>query len=570
MLRRLFGTALLGLMLIVPAVALSADKPAIILSLAPYDELRRDFFYIAGLTGQDESAVLLDQVIEARAGSNGRNGIDRNRSMGAYGWLGSQVGEKPPLVLLVPVADPDAFLGLLANFDVRTERGRDGVYSANVENLPDPVYFRFANSYVYVTAGDRSVLDEDRLLAPGDVLAAGPGCQPRGDSSQPLTGNLANDSTQPSPGGPPCRAPTLSLVTYIDRIPDGLKYQLLQEFDDQLVVAKLRDAPPLETEWQKKLRLATMDEVANAFRTFLNEGGETSLRLDLDRRAGEASLTVSVEGAPQSTMAAAIRELGQATSSTAGLRRTDAAMSLALNIALPERLRALFGAVLDEGERDALAKSGNATDREIAATMFEGLMPTLKATELDWTFNLLGPGSDGLYAIAAGVRIKDGAGLERAMRAAVAKDPTANVAWDVEREGSVGIHRVTPRGNEDARRILGDKPVYFAFRDDVLLVASGARGLDLIREALAVAPATGKVVEMQVAVARLMPATKNPAANPATVAAAAELARRMFGDDAGDGDRLNLTLEGGKAMTLRLGMKTKLIEFVARLGQAAR
>jgi hypothetical protein len=569
MLRRVFGTALLGLMLIVPAVALSADKPAIILSLAPYDELRRDFLYIAGLTGQDESAVLLDQMIEARVGSNGRNGIDRNRPIGLYGWLGSQVGEKPPLVLLVPVADPDAFLSLLTNFDVRTERGPDGVYSANVENVPDPVYFRFANGYAYVAAGDRSVLDDDRLIAPGDVLEAGQGCQSHGDGSQPLTGNLANGGTQPSPGGPPCRnaaAPTLALVTYIDRVPDGLKYQLLQEFDAQLAIARLRDAAPLETEWQKKLRLATMDEVANAFRTFVNEGGETSLRFDLDRRTGEAALTVSVEGAPQSTMAAAIRELGQVTSSTAGLLRTDAAMSLALNVGLPERLRDLFGAVLDEGERDALAKSRNATDREIAATMFEGLMPTLKATELDWTFNLLGPGNDGLYAVAAGVRIKDGAGLERALRAAVAKDPAANVAWDVEREGSVGIHRVMPRGNEDARRILGDKPVYFAFRDDVLLVASGARGLDLIREALAVAPVTGKVTEMQVAVARLMPAAKNPAA----VAAAADVARRMFGDDAGDGDRLHLTLEGGKAMTLRLEMKTKLIEFITRLGQAAR
>jgi hypothetical protein len=556
--KRVFRTALLGLMLMLPAAAPAADKPAVIINLAPYEELRRDFFYVAGLIGQDEAAVLLDLMVEARIGSNGRNGVDRSRPIGAYGWFGP-LGPDVPLVLLVPVADPDAFLSLLTNLDIRAERDMDGVYSADVVNVPDPVYFRFANGYAYVAAGDRSVLDSDRLLAPGDVLAAGQGCRS-------LSGNPAD--AQSGLGGPPCRnVGPLSLIVYVDRIPADVKDQMLQAFDMQLAIAKLLDGPLFETEWQKKLRLATMDMAAKAFRTLVREGGETSVRLDLDRRAGDAALTVTVTGTPQSTMAAAIQDLGQLRSVMAGLVKKDAALSLGLNVSLPEDLRALFGAVLEESERDALAKAHDRTEREIMAMLFEALSPTLKTTELDYAFNLMGPGSDGRYALAGGIRLKDGVAVERALRDAIAKDPMPNIAWDVEREGPVSIHRITPRGNnEDARRIFGDKPIYFAIRDDALLIAQGANGLDLVREVLAVAPATGKVIDLHAAVSRLMPLARNPAA----VDDAAEVARRLFGSDAGDDDRLRLTLEGGRAMTLKLEMKAKLVEFVAQLARTAR
>jgi hypothetical protein len=68
-------------------------------------------------------------------------------------------------------------------------------------------------------------------------------------------------------------------------------------------------------------------------------------------------------------------------------------------------------------------------------------------------------------------------------------------------------------------------------------------------------------MQLQVAASRLAPLTQERVAQ--------EIARNVFGDDL-DGDRLRLTLDGGKALTLRLSMTTKLIEYTSRIGQAVK
>jgi hypothetical protein len=198
-------------------------------------------------------------------------------------------------------------------------------------------------------------------------------------------------------------------------------------------------------------------------------------------------------------------------------------------------------------------------ERAALTAAFDAFMPTLKAAGLDWAFNLQGPGSDGLYTFMGGIKVRDGARLERVFRETPPKDPTAEVRFDVEKVGPVGIHRVTLKLDDDARRAFGDNPVYLAFRGDAVLFTAGAWGLGLLKDALEAAPATGKVMQLQVAASRLAPLAKQRVAQ--------EIARKVFGDDM-DGDRLRLTLEGGKALTLRLSMTTKLIEYTSRIGQA--
>jgi hypothetical protein len=232
-----------------------------------------------------------------------------------------------------------------------------------------------------------------------------------------------------------------------------------------------------------------------------------------------------------------------------------------MNVSLPPKLRELFGAVIDDGRRQALAKAKDQIERMTLARTFDAFMPTLKAAELDWTFNLQGPGSDGLYAFTGGIKIRDGARLERVFRETPPQDPTTEVRLDVEKVGPVGIHRVTLKMDPDARRAFGDDPVYLAFRDDAVLFTVGPGGLGLIKEALTVAPMTGKVMELQVAASRLAPLAKERAAQ--------DIARDVFGGDK-DGDWLRLTLEGGNAMKLQLSLTTKLIEFASRIGQTVK
>jgi hypothetical protein len=104
--------------------------------------------------------------------------------------------------------------------------------------------------------------------------------------------------------------------------------------------------------------------------------------------------------------------------------------------------------------------------------------------------------------------VRDGARLERVLRETPPKDPTVEVRFDVEKVGPVGIHRVTLKMDDDARRVFGDNPVYLAFRDDAVLFTAGPRGLGLLKDTLEVAPASGKVMQLQVAASRLAPLAK--------------------------------------------------------------
>ncbi|HEY7314996.1 MAG TPA: hypothetical protein VH643_36965 [Gemmataceae bacterium] len=529
----LFRTALLGLMLVLPAAARAAEeqaakpgKPALLLRLAPLDQLKGDFRYLAELVGQGEKAGQFAKMIDSKIGKNGLEGVDPKKPLGLYAWIGAH-GIDSQVVLLLPISDQKAFLGLLENLDIKGEKGEDGVYTANVEKVPAPVYYRFANDYIYVTVRDKEVLDKDRLLAPAAVLPAG-------------------------------QIGAMSLTLNIDRIPNELKELALGNLDNHLADAKDKEVPN-ETEAQKKFRTAMIDEIGSAVKSLFQNGGETSLRVDLDRKSGDVALTVSVEGKAGSTMAAVFQELGQTKSITAGLLRKDAAMNGELNVILPGKLRELLGPMLKELEKQALTKVENKDQREVLASLIDAVMPTLKAAELDAAFNLQGPGDDGLYTIVSGVKVKNGANLEKTFRAQAVKDPKA-VKLDVAKAGDIGIHRVTlEKIDEGARKAFGDNPLYLAFREDVLLLSAGDKALDALKEALTVAPTTGKVMALQAAVARLAPLDDDKQAP--------QIARKVFGDDK-DSDRVRLTLEGGKALKLRLSLKAKLIEYVHQISQA--
>lgn len=567
--------ALTSLMLILPAAASAQQggvpvagtqalgKPALILSLASYGQLRGGLLYLAGLAGQDDAAARLDVLINAATGGSGLDGIDQNKPFGAYGWVGAH-GDDSAVVVLVPVADQDAFLGLLARLNITPMKGDDGVYSASVNGISEPVYLRFADGYAYVTARDKRVVDADKLLPPGAVLT-GEGCIGSAGAERKLSGAAddgAKGSTDSHVIDRPCpnsESGILSLILNIERVPDEFKELVLDEVVRRLAEVRETNAPRVETEWQRKFRLATFDRVARNMRTQLYEGGEVSLRYDLDRKTGNMTLTLSTAGKAGTATAAAIRNLGQTTSTTAGLLRDDAAMNVEMNGAVAADEREMFDALLDDARQQALSTARSEIERLTMATVFEALMPTLKAGEIDATFNLLGPDSDGLYAFSGGVKVREGRRLENIFRQTLPKDAATDVTFDVEKVGRVGIHRVTLRLDDEARRVFGDNYLYLAFRDDAVFVTGGSRGLALLKEALAVAPVTtGKVMEVQIAASRLAPLNK--------VRAAQDVAREVFGDDR-DGDRLRLTLEGGDAATLRLSMTAKLIEYMSRIGR---
>jgi hypothetical protein len=230
-----------------------------------------------------------------------------------------------------------------------------------------------------------------------------------------------------------------------------------------------------------------------------------------------------------------------------------------LNVRLSEKLRALLAPALKDAEKQALAKADE-TQRQVLNTLLEGIRPTLKAAELDTAIDLQGPGEKGVFTMVAGVKIKDGLNLEKSFRKTATQYPQL-IKFDVEKVDQVNIHRIN--ANKDlkagARRTLGENPTYVAFRDDVMFLGAGEKGLAALKEVLAIAPTMGKVVDLQVSVARLVPLADNETE--------AGIARKVFGDDK-DSDRLHLSVEGGKTLTIRLALKAKLIEYLNQVEKA--
>lgn len=534
MYRRPIVTAvLLALTLVLPTPIRAADeqasnnKPAVTLRLASLDHLRGDLRYLAEVVGQAEKAKQLEGILKSKLGDKGLEGIDDKKPIGAYGWVGKS-GIDSEIVFLVPIADKKAFLDFIqTTFDVTPDKGDDDVYTI-VEKVPTPVYFRFANSYAYITARDKDVLAKDKLLTPTVVL-------------------------------PAAQIGTVSLTVNIDQIPDNLKEMALGVLENQLSAGKEQDMPG-HTEAQKHLRDGIIDEVGGRIKSLFNDGGETTLRLDLDRKAGDLSLTASVAGKPGSPLAKTIRDLGQIKSVTASLLRPHSAFKGELNVSLPEKLQPLLGPALKDAEKQTLTRAKNDSEREVLNTLLEGIMPTLKAAELDTAFDLQGPSDKGIYTLLGGIKIKDGARLEQSFRKTAARYPKV-VTLDAEKVGEVNIHRINPDKNlkAGARKTLGENPVYVAFRDDVLLLGAGDKGLSALKNGLSASPATGKVMELQMALARLAPISDDETA--------AAIAHKVF-DHGTDNDRFSLSLEGGKALTLRLTLKAKILDYVNQVQKA--
>jgi hypothetical protein len=520
--------ALVALTVILPAQLRAADKPAVVLRFAALDHLRSDFRYLGEVIGEGEKAKQLDELIKSKLGEKGLEGIDAKKPIGVYGWIG-EFGIDSKAVVLVPIAKQKAFVDLVSDtLDAKPEKGDDDVYTMNVDKLPFPIYFRFVNGYAYVTVRDKEVLDKDKLLAPSVVLpGAGVG--------------------------------TASFTVNIDQIPDDLKEKALGVMENQLAGFKDKEMRG-HSEAQKKFRDAAVDELSAQVKALFTDGGATTFRLDLDRKDGDLSLTMSVAGTPDSPLTNKIRDLGRIQSCTAALLHPESPLNVELNVRLPQKLRELFASAIKDGEKQMLAKAKDENQREVLNTLLEGIMPTLKAAELDTAIDLRGPNDRGIYTMMAGIKVKDGAKMEQSFLKAAARFPKL-VNLDAEKADQVNIHRINPDKNlkSSTRRTLGENPVYVGFQHDVLFLGAGEKGLDALKEALAAAPRTGKVMELQMALARLVPLFDDPKQ--------AEVARQVFGKS-NDGDRLHLSVEGGNALTLRLSLKAKLIDFVNRVDKA--
>ena len=104
-------------------------------------------------------------------------------------------------------------------------------------------------------------------------------------------------------------------------------------------------------------------------------------------------------------------------------------------------------------------------------------------------FEWRGPSAAGHYTLIAGLKTVDGDKIESLVKDLVRELPEkdrADIKLDASSVGEYKVHKLDVAKNfdKDGKRILGDNPVYFAFRKDALIVALGDNGLAALGQAL--------------------------------------------------------------------------------------
>jgi hypothetical protein len=297
------------------------------------------------------------------------------------------------------------------------------------------------------------------------------------------------------------------------------------------------------------------------------DGGPLELRIDLDRKTEELSLEISFAGKPSTELAASIKKLGDAESVFGGLVGKNSAANGSLHVILPETVRKAMEPVLDEVVKKSIEKETDKTKREQAEKALPVLMPSLKAGELDAAFDLRGPSEDKTYTVVAGIKVKDGAELDKLLRKTAADLPEADkkkITLDADKAGSVAIHEVllTSELDAEAKAIFGEKAkAYIAIRPDAMLVSMGGSALSALKEAVALPVQAGKTLSFEMSMARVAPFMEKE--NPGATKAAEE----AFGKSK-DCDKVRVTLEGGDKVKLRASMKAQVIKFIALVDEA--
>jgi hypothetical protein len=530
---RFWAIVVLGL---IAPIARADDPPAVLIRLKSIEGLISDVKYIAKQAGQEEQVGQFEGMLKAFGGGNeGLGGIDTKRPLAIYGNVSPGVQDSPVLIML-PVADEKAFLGLLENFQIKPEK-KDGVYA--LENLPLPlpipivIYFKFANKYVYITAQEKSHLDDSKLPKP-DKLFAG-------------------------------MADSMAAVNLrVDRLPDVLKQIALGQLDNMIAEAKEKKEPN-ETANQTKLKKVVLDMIGERLKSVMTDGQELAVNLGLNTKTEDFNAEVKMMAKPGTALAKDFAGIGQAQSLFTGLAKGTPALAANATMALPEALRKQFVAVIDEMVKEAIKKETDDTKADLARKAYEALNPTLKSGELDAGVQILGPDAKGHYTILAGIRVKEGKGIEEFVKNLIKIAPgeiQEKVKLDAATIGEAKVHTIdaADQFDDNARKMFGNSPVRLVTRDDVIFVALGPDGMAAIKQALSAPTGSTPVMSVVASIGRLAALNRD---DPN----AAKVAKQVFGADPKGNDVVKLTVEGGECMRLKLSMKAKIFEFGAKTQQ---
>lgn len=509
------------------------DAPAVMLQIQSVEKLLANGEYVAKLVGKEEEAKQFLGFIKSLVGENpekGIEGVDIKRPFVAYATLAAEV-EKSEIVVMLPIADQEAFMGLLKGrlaLEIKDEK--NGLWSTQAPNNLGSVYFRFANKYVYATFQNKENVDAKKLPKPEDVYV-------KGDS-------------------------VVSLSLRIDRIPEALKQFALASIETALTAAKQQKIPA-ELEKLDPVKEKAVDSVAGGIKSLLNDGKEITLKLDVDAKKDEIALALELTGKDGSELAKDLADFKSRKSvALGGTAMKNAALLLSLNASMPTSVKKVFGPAVDDLIKHGLDMAGDF--KEHLEPLVKALVPTLKAGDLDIGVAVSGPDKDNHLSGVLVAKVVEGKKIETAIKDLVEKIPEpvkSAIQIDADSEGTHKIHvlKIKDHLDDKARKVIGESDLYLAFRGDAIMLSFGPDAKNLIKDALKSAPAAGPVFRAEVSASKIasLMAAENPRATE-------KAAKEAFGKDSG-GDTISLTVEGGSSLTVKASIRGKVIQFFVLL-----
>jgi hypothetical protein len=556
MLSRFFCLSALALAALAPSAWAQEKKsdskksagPAVLVRVQSINDLLKTGDYLRTLAPEEAGEQIKQALDAARAfidDKKGLEGIDVKNPIGAYITFGEEFDGTPPVVILIPIADEATVLDAMkARLGLDVEKEKDGSFKTQVQQIPFPIYFRFANNYAYITLNDSANIDLKKLPKPADVL-----------------------------GGKPEHI--ISVTARIDRLPDALKKMAIAAVENQLAMAK-EQAIPNETKAIKQFKEKAIDELVVNLKNILEGGEEAALRLNVDPKNEEVALELELKGAKGSQLAKDIMSIHENKSVVGGaLSFPDAALNINLSVSLSSELKKLFPAVVDDAI-EMIKKQGNIPGeiQTKAEPLIKALLPTVKAGDLDLGIAMIGPDQSEKYTLVAGIKVVDGKKIEDAVRDLVKKELppeiSALIQLDAEKlDGDVMMHTVKTADFMDANgeKVVGKSDLHVVFKDNMILAAIGPRAKEVLKKAVASKPADVGVAQFGVKLSRIVPILGD---NAQQLAAAKKAAEKVFGKGAGKADEIRFSVEGGESLKIKLMAKGKAIAFLVEMGLKAK
>jgi len=522
----------------------ATSGPAVLIRVQSINDLLKTADYVRTLA-PEEAGEQIKQGIDAIKAfiddKKGLEGIDVTKPIGAYITFKEDFGETPPIVILIPVADKDTVLKALEErLGLKVEKEKDGVFKTQADQIPFPIYFRFANDYAYVTINDSANIDAKSLPKPADILVGKP-------------------------------EHIISASVRIDRLPEALKKMAIAAVENNLAEAKeapLPNAPKSLIEFKDK----AIDELVMNLKNILEGGEEASLLLNVDPKKDEVAIELEMKGTKSSQLAKDIKSIRDNKSVVGGaLAFPDTALSLNVSVSLAASLKKMLPKVVDDALEEAKKQGlipGDIFDK--AEPLIKALLPTVKAGNLDLGIAMIGPDKSDKFTLLAGVKVVDGKKIEEAVKETVKKELPPEIAdlfkLDAEKlsDGSM-MHTVKLADfiDEKTEKIVGKSDLHIVFRDDLMLVAIGPNAKEVLTKAVTSKPADVGVLQLKVSLARIVPIMGD---NAAELSNAKKVAEKVFGKGGSKADEIRLSVDGGDSLKIKLLAKGKAIQFLVELG----